>query len=381
MNKKNIKVKKGKSDISITIENNLNANNKQINHQSKAEGFIKPGVLKRRRRKKNVENNEEIKDKTLEQSLQELPPLKDVSYIKPGPVGAFKIWRDVMDSYNTTVPMNQAQQLGLVPPPQQLALPAPPATPSQAPPATPQQLALTVPTEKPLTLENFIQVMSIIRENQQQPPSSWGRELVDDDEPKMPASPVFSTMSKANDLEDDMEFTNELEKSIAEEYNIEPNDPETKVASVEFQRIMNKARVSVATQQAKRLGTIHGNKQLRPEQIRKSDAYIKYKDTEAYKMAYNKAFNEQISKQKEIIQPGRTRGDQKKVQINDLERQRENERMRKEIEELNKQIPDFSDIENFDMATELAKAGLKPIIMTNEDEDQAAGMLFKEFRK
>ena len=37
--KKNIKVKKnnGKGDISITIENNLNANNKQINHQSKYE--------------------------------------------------------------------------------------------------------------------------------------------------------------------------------------------------------------------------------------------------------------------------------------------------------------------------------------------------------
>jgi hypothetical protein len=65
--KKNIKVKKnsgkGKngvfidpkgSNISITIENNLNANNKQINHQPKAEGFIKPRVLKRRRRKKKL---------------------------------------------------------------------------------------------------------------------------------------------------------------------------------------------------------------------------------------------------------------------------------------------------------------------------------------
>ena len=30
--KKNIKVKKDNNDISITIENNLNANNKQINH-------------------------------------------------------------------------------------------------------------------------------------------------------------------------------------------------------------------------------------------------------------------------------------------------------------------------------------------------------------
>ena len=89
--KKNIKVKKNNGDISITIENNLNANNKQINHQP----------IKRRRRKKKVENNDE--ESLKEQSLQELPPLKDVSYIKPGPVGAFKIWRDTMDSYNTTV--------------------------------------------------------------------------------------------------------------------------------------------------------------------------------------------------------------------------------------------------------------------------------------
>ncbi len=33
MKKKNIKVKKGNGDIAITMENNLNANNKQINHQ------------------------------------------------------------------------------------------------------------------------------------------------------------------------------------------------------------------------------------------------------------------------------------------------------------------------------------------------------------
>ena len=84
MKKKNIKVKKGNGDISITIENNLNANNKQINHQP----------IKRKRRKKKVENN----DETLQQSLQELPPLKDVSYIKPGPIGNFKVWRDTMDS-------------------------------------------------------------------------------------------------------------------------------------------------------------------------------------------------------------------------------------------------------------------------------------------
>jgi hypothetical protein len=45
MTKQNIKVKKDNNDISITIENNLNANTKQINHNP-----IK------RRSKKKVEN-------------------------------------------------------------------------------------------------------------------------------------------------------------------------------------------------------------------------------------------------------------------------------------------------------------------------------------
>ena len=328
MTKKNIKIKKNKgSNISITIENNLNANNKQINHQP----------IKRRRRKKKVENTDEINDETPQQSLQKLPPLKDVSYIKPGPVGAFKIWSDTMDSYNTTVPMNQAQQLGLVPP----QLPAPPT--QQALPAPPVQLALPAPpaSEKPLTLENFKEVMSMIREQQQRPPASWGRELIDDDdEARMPSSPAFSTMSKPNYLEDDMDFANELENTVAEVYGLDQNDPETKETSKEVQQILNKARVGVATSQAKRLGTLHGKKKLLPENIRKSDSYMKYKDTEAYKTSYNKAFNE-------ITEVGRTRAEKKKVQISDpLEsgvsdrsRQRERERLKREIDELNKQMP------------------------------------------
>jgi hypothetical protein len=366
MKKKNIKVKKGKGDISITIENNLNANNKQINHQPKAEGFIKPGVLKRRRRKKKVEDNEEINNETLQQSLQKLPPLKDVSYIKPGPVGAFKIWQNTMDSYNTTVPMNQAQQLGLVPP----QLPAPPTQQALPPPPTQQALSAPPTAEKPLTLENFKQVMSMMREEQQRPPSEWGRNLVDDDdEPRMPASPTFSTMSKRNYLEDDMDFANEIENSVAEVYGLDPNDPETKETSKEVQQILNKARAGVETIQAKRLGTLHANKKMVPRG--------KYKDTEAYKMAYNKAYNERISKDQddisEITEVGRTRAGKKKVQISDpsesgvtdRSRQRERERLKRELEgeleELNKQMPDFGDFENFDVDTELAKAGLTRI--------------------
>jgi hypothetical protein len=309
--------------------------------------------------------------KTLQQSLQKLPPVKDVSYIKPGPVGAFKIWQNTMDSYNTTVPiMNQAQQLGLVPPqlpapPTQLSLPAPPTQSVQpAPPAA----------EKPLTLENFKQVLSMMREHQQPPLDSWGRELIDDDdEPRMPDSPAFSTMSKRNYLEDEMDFTNELENSVAEVYGLDPNDPETKETSKEVQQILSKAFTGVETSNAKRLGTLHGNRKLLPENIRKSDSYMKYKDTEAYKMTYNKAYNEQISKDQddisEITEVGRTRAGKKKVQISDpsesgvteRSRQRERERLKRELEELNNQIPDFGDFENFDIDTELAKAGLTRI--------------------
>jgi hypothetical protein len=299
MTKKNIKVKKGKGDISITIENNLNANNKQINHQP----------IKRRRRKKKVEDNEEINNETLKQSLQELPPLKDVSYIKPGPVGAFKIWQNTMDSYNTTVPMNQAQQLGLVPP----QLPAPP-TP-QALPAPPAQPALPAPPagEKPLTLENFKEVMSMIREQQQQPPPEWGRNLVDDDDndgPRMPTSPAFSRLSKPSDLELDMDFANELENSIAEEYGKEVNDPEIKEVGKEVQKILNKARAGTEAIQAKRFGTLHAKKKWAPTG--------KYKDTEAYQIAYNTVLNQGSQKDDVIPGEGKTRAQKKaltKVQI------------------------------------------------------------------
>jgi hypothetical protein len=145
--KKNIKVKKDNNDISITIENNLNANNKQINHQP----------IKRRRRKKKVEDTDE---ESLNEQLQLLPKLRDTSYIKPGPVGNFQIWRDNMDSYNTTITMNQAQQLGLVPPRVPPALPAPPlalpAPPTPAPPApTPATPDFGAPT-----YEAFAKVLS-----------------------------------------------------------------------------------------------------------------------------------------------------------------------------------------------------------------------------
>jgi hypothetical protein len=133
MKKKNIKVKKDNHDISITIENNLNANNKQINHDP----------IKRRRRKKKVENNDEI------DTLEELPTLTDTSYIKPGPVGAFQMLR--------------------------------PAQPGAGVGAGAQEISF----------DNFQRFLAMLMENQRngnpannvRPPPAWGRGLVDDDEP------------------------------------------------------------------------------------------------------------------------------------------------------------------------------------------------------
>jgi len=142
--KKNIKVKKGNgkngvfidpkgSNISITIENNLNANNKQINHEA---------IERRRRRKKKVENNDEI------DTLEELPPVTDTSYIKPGPVGAFKMVR--------------------------------PAQPGVG----------AGPGAQEISFDNFQRFLAMLMENQRngnpandvRPPPAWGSGLVDDDD-------------------------------------------------------------------------------------------------------------------------------------------------------------------------------------------------------
>ena len=119
MVKKEVKVKKSGGDISITIENNLKAN----------QTVPQPKVEKKRRKRRT---NTNVTNSQIEQPL---PPLKDVSYIKP-PSNNFTIWRDTIDSFNTTIPINQAQQLGLItaPPPPAPALPPPPPAPALPPP-------------------------------------------------------------------------------------------------------------------------------------------------------------------------------------------------------------------------------------------------------
>ena len=303
MNKKDIKVKKSNgSNISITIENNLNANNKQINNEPK-------------RRRRRAKKPDELQPTDIQPTyIQPSIPLKDTSYIKPGPVGAFKIWRNTMDSYNTTtpmdIPMNQAQQLGLVAPEPQLALPAPP--PQLALPAPSTPIALPAPpAETPLTVENFMKAMLMMGEKQQKPPNSWGRELIDDEY----NGPIIT------EIEDDMDFANELNKSFAEKYGMDANDPESEQVIEEVKEIVNKARV---TTQAKRLGTLHGNKKWTPRG--------QFKDTEEYKAAYNAALHKDPLLPEAIV--GRTRSQTDgftQKQLDDIKAQSQtlNEQLRK----------------------------------------------------
>jgi len=156
MSKKNVKVKKGNGDISITIENNLNANNKQINNNNEP-------IEKRRRRKKKVENNDEIN------TLEELPPITDTSYIKPGPVGAFKMVR--------------------------------PAQPG----------AGAGPGAQEISFDNFQRFLAMLMENQRngnpannvRPPPAWGRGLVDDDDDE---AVIIPPPSAAADVYDRIHF-------------------------------------------------------------------------------------------------------------------------------------------------------------------------------
>ena len=358
--KKNIKVKKGKGDISITIENNLNANNKQINHQP----------IKRKRRKKKVENN----DETLQQSLQELPPLKDVSYIKPGPVGAFKIWRDTMDSYNTTVPMNQAQQLGLVPPqlpapPAQLALPAPPA--QLALPAPPAQLALPAPPtpapeqQQGISFDNFAKFFAMMTNNQRnvRAPSEWGRNLIDDDDNDdantrynirtVPSTPVPSTpLRTPAQTYEEIEFDKGVENLIKQEI-----EKKGDITGEEMLSIRKDARDKQIRKTAKRMGTIHGQAKIPP-----NGQYMDLKEyQESYKFALEHA---QL-----LPQPiGRTRAQTKKGLFTKEELAQINE----ETKQVDDQIASLN-LDKWNKEEELAKAGLT--VMTNEDAETEANRL------
>jgi hypothetical protein len=157
MAKKQTIVKKpvGNGNISITIENNLKNTNPPP-----------PPVKRRRRRRQPISDPTDVTNSKIEDMLRGggggvsggggggggggLPPFRDVSYIRP-PSNNFTVWRDNFnDSYNTTIPQGQAQQMGMLPLPK---VEAPPV-------ALPPQLALPAPpTDTPLTMREFAMIM------------------------------------------------------------------------------------------------------------------------------------------------------------------------------------------------------------------------------
>jgi hypothetical protein len=163
MAKKQTIVKKpvGNGNISITIENNLKNTNPAP----------PPPVKRRRRRQPTTDETNSTSNAMIENMFRGgsatggagggrgggggggggLPPLRDVSYIKPGPINNFAVWRDNFnDSYNTTIPQGQAQQMGMLPLPK---VEAPPVT------LSPQLVLPAPPTDTPLTMREFAAIM------------------------------------------------------------------------------------------------------------------------------------------------------------------------------------------------------------------------------
>lgn len=273
MNKKNIKVKKSKGDISITIENNLNANNKQINHQP----------IKRRRRKKKIENNEEI-DTTLPTI-----PLKDISYMKPGPISTFQKWR------NNMIPPVVLPPAPPAPPPPPAVAPALPALPAPSIP-----LAFPAPPPPPLDVPNWKDFAMMMALGRVKPPETWTDNLVDNNDDVQspiivelePSFEDINTVLNTLTIEDNKkeqikdQIQNELKISNQNINQIVENLPIDNNIKEDIKTTLNKT-------QAKKLGTLHGNKRMDPTGP--------YKDTVEYQTSYN------IALKKTIPGPGRTR--------------------------------------------------------------------------
>ena len=199
-----IKKPVGNGNISITIENNLKNTNP-----------VPPPVKRRRRRQPTTSDSAttDITNSKIEDMLRSGGggsatgggiahniPLKDVSYIKP-PSNNFTVWRDNFnDSYNTTIPQGQAQQMGLLPlpkveaPQSQLALPAPPP-----------QLALPTPppTDTPLTMREFAAIM--MQQGKVRPGyQNLHEDLYNEDEPMEERFANLRPSSRIEEIEQDV---------------------------------------------------------------------------------------------------------------------------------------------------------------------------------
>ena len=211
------------------------------------------------------------------------PPLKDVSYIKP-PSNNFTVWRDTLDSYNTTIPINQAQQMGLITAPVPPAPPPPPAIP-------PTMVNVTQPTigNDGSSMREFMLAMTALQNNGNRN-ARRGFQLSDalDD-------PDFSGMSEAEAnayikrIFRKAEGTSQFEDPDPEPEDIDETDQALRDAGV------TEAQIDKAKQikNAKANGLKHGKENKIPSG--------KYMNMQEYKDAYAKGL-EYVQKQEEEAQ-------------------------------------------------------------------------------
>lgn len=280
----------GSGNISITIENNLKTTNPPVNSQ--------PKPVKRRRRRQKATNDEELENSKIDDLLKGGgggalgPPLKDVSYIRP-PSNNFTVWRDTLDSYNTTIPINQAQQMGLITAPVPPPPPAPPAPPAPPPPpVAPTTVNVTQPAigNDGSSMREFMLAMAALQNNGYNRRNRIGLQFSDalDD-------PDFSGMSEAEAnayikrMFRKAEGTTPFEDPDPEPEDIDETDQALRDAGVTEAQIDQAKQIKLA----KANGLKHGKENKIPSG--------KYMNMQEYKDAYAKGL-EYVKKQEEEAQ-------------------------------------------------------------------------------
>ena len=276
-----IKKPAGNGNISITIENNLKNTNP-----------APPVVKKRRRRRQPISDPTDIENAMIDNMLRGdgtsgfggvsgpsggggpggggggfrgggggggggsggggggFPTYRDVSYIRP-PTNNFTVWRDHMNSFNTTVPMHQAQQMGIVPPP---------------------TVAVPNPDNGAMTLRDFAMFMTgnnrMTRNNALQ-----NNDMNDDEE--------MNVITRANSP---TSFNNIIDNSNA--------------INEEQKNIIKQEYTATAIGQVKRAGTLDGQNNRPPK-----SKYVNNPDLAVhYLTAYNKAQTSQATQEQREAQ-------------------------------------------------------------------------------
>ena len=272
----------GSGNISITIENNLKTTNPPP----------APVKIKRQKRAVREELEEELENSKIDDMLKGGGggvPLKDVSYIRP-PSNNFTVWRDTLDSYNTTIPINQAQQMGLITAPVPPAPPAPPAPP--LPPVAPTTVNVTQPAigNDGSSMREFMLAMAALQNNGYNRRNRIGLQFSDalDD-------PDFSGMSEAEAnayikrMFRKAEGTSQFEDPDPEPEDIDETDQALRDAGVTEAQIDQAKQIKLA----KANGLKHGKENKIPSG--------KYMNMQEYKDAYEKGL-EYVQKQEEEAQ-------------------------------------------------------------------------------